>query len=137
MCLTREETGESLLEQKLKNLKGSKKTYVYLKLIQITTYARHSASPSLSYKIWPSDIPPVTVINSLNPILNHEYTLELETDSFSIIFYQSGIKIAEWTWPDNGKSMEEGEYHRNIMAQNISFELKLNYKPINSHPKRK
>jgi hypothetical protein len=123
--------------EKLRNLKGSKKTYVYLKLIQITAYARYSSNPALSYKIWPSDIPPVTVINSLNPILDHEYTLELETDSFSIIFYESGVKIAEWVWPDSPESTREGEYHRNIMSENISFELKINYKPINSNPKRK
>jgi hypothetical protein len=67
----REEKGEVLIQEKLNNLKGSKKTYVYLKLIQITAYARHSSNPVLTYKIWPSDIPPVTVINSLNPIFNH------------------------------------------------------------------
>lgn len=59
------------MEEKLGNLVGSKKAYVYLKLIQATVYKRHSATPALSYKISPSDIPAVTVVNSLNPILNH------------------------------------------------------------------
>jgi len=49
--------------------------------------------PSLTYKIEPSDIPPVTVVNSISPVLNHEYTLQLETNNFSIIFYESGVKI--------------------------------------------
>lgn len=75
LCLLREQKAEEMIQNKLDNLKGSKKTYVYLKIIQATVYARHSPTPSFSYKIWPSDIPAVTVVNSLNPILNHEYTL--------------------------------------------------------------
>jgi hypothetical protein len=50
----------------------------------------------------------VTVVNSLNPILNHEYTLQLDTNSFAILFFESGVKIAEWVWPDSAESIYEG-----------------------------
>ena len=85
----------------MKDLKDRKKSYVYLKIIQATVHARYSSVPSFSYQIQPSDIPPVTIVNSLNPVLNHEYTLQLETQGFKLVFYESGIKIEEWSWPDN------------------------------------
>lgn len=53
------------------------------------------------------------------------------------MFYESGVKVAEWSWPDSPESIYEGEYYRNLMTENISFELKINYKPKNSHPDRK
>lgn len=121
LCLIRESSNRQRIEDKLGGLKNRKKSYVYLKLIQATVHARYSSIPSFSYKIEPSNIPPVTIVNSLNPVLNHEYTLQMETNHFKIIFYESGIMIQEWNWPDCEEAEKEGEYHRNIMAENISF----------------
>jgi len=73
-----------------------KKTYIFLKVIQVTIHSRYSSSPCFQYKITPSNIPKITVVNSLNPILNHEYALELENDYFYIEFYESGVQIYKW-----------------------------------------
>lgn len=73
-----------------------RKTYVYIKLIQASIHSRYSDSPCFQYKIKPSSIPIITVINSLNPVLNHEYTLEMDQSEFDIVFYESGIEIYTW-----------------------------------------
>jgi hypothetical protein len=57
---------------------------VHIKLIQATIHSRYSNSPCFQYRINPSNIPLITVINSLNPTLNHEYTLKLDSNSFII-----------------------------------------------------
>lgn len=77
LCLLRESQAITQIKEKLQKLKKSKNCYVHLKIIQVEAYARYSTVPSLSYKISPSDIPPVTVINTLNPELNHEFTLQI------------------------------------------------------------
>jgi hypothetical protein len=60
----------NILKYKLRD-----KTYVFLKMVQASVYARYSALPSFAYQIVPSNIPKISLINSLNPILNHEFTL--------------------------------------------------------------
>lgn len=60
-------------------------------MIQASIYTRFTKEPTFEYRIIPTDLPSVTLVNALNPILNHEYTLEMEEPSFDVIFYESGI----------------------------------------------
>lgn len=69
-------------------------------MIQASIYTRFTKEPTFQYRIQPTELPPVTLVNALNPIINHEYTLEMEEDSFDITFYESGIEILRWTFPD-------------------------------------
>lgn len=48
----------------------------------------------------PTDIPPIALHNTINPVLNHEFILEMEEPTFDLIFYESGIEIFRWTFPD-------------------------------------
>ena len=40
----------------------------------------------------------------------------METNSFKIIFYESGVSIFEWEWPDCPESNKAGEYHRKVVG---------------------
>ena len=40
-------------------------------MIQASIYTRFTKEPTFQYKIQPTDLPPVTLVNSLNPVLNH------------------------------------------------------------------
>lgn len=96
-------------------------TFVYLQIIQISVYSRFAKDATLSYAIQPSNIPPVSLQNAINPILNHEFTFKLDdTDSFSLVFMDSGINIGQWSFPDE-PNLEEGEYHRLVTSENITF----------------
>lgn len=53
-------------------------------------------------------------------VLNHEYVLEMEEDSFDIVFLESGIEIYRWTFPDQ-PNLPEGEYTRLLNSENVSF----------------
>lgn len=80
LCVIREEAKEQVLRHRLEECHKilRQKTYIHLKLIQASVYSRYSDSPCFQYKIIPSSIPVITVVNSLNPVLNHEYTLEMD-----------------------------------------------------------
>ncbi len=71
MCLLRDEKKKMELSSSVSKYKLRDKTYVFLKMVQASIYARYSALPSFAYQIVPSDIPKISLINSLNPVLNH------------------------------------------------------------------
>jgi hypothetical protein len=116
------------LESKHQGIKNRSKSFIFLKMIQASIYTRFTKEPTFQYRIQPTELPPVTLINALNPIINHEYTLEMEEDSFDITFYESGIEILRWTFPDK-PNLEEGEYSRTIKSENVTFEVKIKYMP--------
>ena len=97
---------------------------MYLKLIQATVYSRYSDSPCFQYKVTPSSIPVITVVNSLNPILNHEYTLEMDQDEFWIVFYESGVEIYKWRFSVSG-GLKEGECLRSVATEAVTFEVQV------------
>jgi hypothetical protein len=104
------------------------KTYVYLRLIQATVHSRYSDSPCFQYKVTPSSIPIVTVVNSLNPVLNHEYTLEMDQDEFWIVFYESAIEIYKWKFSITG-CLKDGEYFNSIATEAVTFEVQVKMLP--------
>lgn len=104
------------------------KTYVYIKLIQASVHSRYSDSPCFQYKVTPSSIPIVTVVNSLNPILNHEYTLEMDQDEFWIVFYESGIEIYKWKF-SIGEFLKDGEYLKSTATEAVTFEVQVKMLP--------
>ena len=80
---------------------GRSSTFIHLQLIQISVYSKFTKDDILTYEIQPSNIPPVTLQNSLNPMLNHQFTFKLENArEFSVIVKESGIDIGQWTFPD-------------------------------------
>ena len=52
-------------------LKDRDSSYVHLQIIQISVYSRFTKDANLTYEIQPTDIPPVTLQNAINPLLNH------------------------------------------------------------------
>lgn len=44
----------------------------------------------------------------------------MEENEFDIIFYESGIEILRWTFPDK-IGLEEGEYTRVVKSENVTF----------------
>lgn len=111
------------MELKARSIGGSGRnsTFVHLQIVQISVYSRFTKDATLSYSIYPSSIPPVSLQNAINPILNHEFTFRLEdTNEFTIIFMDSGISIGKWSFPDQ-PGLAEGEYHRLVTSENVTF----------------
>lgn len=59
----------------------------------------------------------------------------MEEDTFDVIFYESGIEILRWTFPDK-VDLEEGEYNRTIKSENVTFEVKIKYMPKDQNKAR-
>lgn len=105
---------------------------MHLQIIQISVFSRYTKDAILSYEIQPSNIPPVTLQNAINPMLNHEFTFKLDTaQEFSILIMDSGINIGCWTFPDQ-PGLPEGEYDRIEETENFSLEVKIKYLPRNN-----
>ena len=71
LCLIREENKSEELNRKQGSIIGRGSTFIHLQLIQISVYSKFTKDDILTYEIQPSNIPPVTLQNSLNPMLNH------------------------------------------------------------------
>lgn len=67
---------------------------------QINIYSRFTPRSILTYEIVPSEILPVTLHNALNPSLHHQFVLQMEMDHFDVNFYESGVKVWTWQFPD-------------------------------------
>lgn len=78
LCIIREEHRISELEEELNQIIDRPKSFVFFKMIQASIYTRFSKDPTFQYRILPTELPPVTLVNALNPFLNHEFTLEME-----------------------------------------------------------
>ena len=86
LCLIREENKSEELNRKQGSIIRRGSTFIHLQLIQISVYSKFTKDDILTYEIQPSNIPPVTLQNSLNPMLNHEFTFRLENArEFSVI----------------------------------------------------
>lgn len=108
-------------------------TFVHLQIIQISVYSRFTKDAILTYEIQPSNIPPVTLQNAFNPMLNHEFTFKLDSAThFSIVVMESGISIGQWSFPDE-PGLQEGEYHRFVKSENLTLEARIKYLPKNSN----
>lgn len=100
LCLLRAGLREQELSQEIRKMPEREKGYVYLKLLQASVYSHFTGQNCVTYQIVPSDIPPVTLYSGIDQLLKHEFVLELESPTFSIIFFESGVEICKWSFPD-------------------------------------
>lgn len=128
LCLLRDQYRLEELRNRVQAIQDRERTFVFLKIVQVEVYSRFTKSPTFQYKIAPTDIPTITLSNSYNPTLNHEFVLEMEEPEFSIVFYESGVEIFAWNFPDR-PFLEEGEHDRVVHSENVSFEVKIKYVP--------
>lgn len=101
LCLLRDENKITELRGRNSISADRSSTFVHLQIVQVSVYSRFTKDATLTYSIQPSSIPPVSLQNAINPILNHEFTFRLEgTSEFTIVFMDSGISIGQWSFPD-------------------------------------